>query len=342
MADASTSPSRTDPVFAESHRLEKAHLHRRLHSKSLRNKETQQHRHGTGAKDVVQSAVELRPPVSFDQLLRRDKKDHDSAGTDSGGSLNHHHHHRHNHNLQHTPQRENNESTAQQQTHQADKEKRRVKANDVIRAKERNARREEALRGGLKEVEDLAMSCTRQLDDTFYSILEKASVLRSTVVSLQQLAEECRRMHGSFQGETSRLEAQTRQSASSYDDFNSQEKSIDVLVTKLSTSKLRTEKLNERLEEARRRAEMYEEQGVEQRRARRNRWRIGWVVLLGVVCLLLAIAIVRHQSATHGRHSVRTLFDELGNVIGTPGMTIPKANISPSEDPYLRRLFDEL
>ena len=81
------------------------------------------------------------------------------------------------------------------------------------------------------------MSSTRQLDDTYYAILEKASILRSTVASLQQIADESRKMHSNFQEDTSKLEQDTKQNLESFGNFEQQEKTINDLVNKLQASR---------------------------------------------------------------------------------------------------------
>ena len=332
MAELLPTRSRTDPPAPEQQRTERALIPRRLHASTLRSKgqfdsgnHHQHHHRRHHAKDTVQSAIELKPPITFDHILRRDKKSPDSSRT---GSQN-----------QQLQQLDRNASIQQPEIIQ-----RRVRPEDVAKAKRDNAKREEDLRESLRNVEEVGMSSTRQLDDTYYAILEKASILRSTVSSLQQLADESRRLHSSFQEDTNKLERDTKQNLDSFGNFNQQERTINKLVSKLQDSKGRTDQLNDRLESARLRIEGYEEREIVKQAKRRQRWHITWGTLLGVFTLIVAILLARnrravgHQLDTVGEHLVR-LGDIAEDVVAPLSARLKSP---PSEDPYLRSLFDEL
>lgn len=149
-----------------------------------------------------------------------------------------------------------------------------VRPEDVDKAKKENERREEELRTSLKNVEDIGMNSTRQLDETYYAILEKASNLHATVASLQQLANESKAMHTSFEEDTSNLEKETKENLDSFGNFDQQEKAINDLVSKLQASKGTTDNLNDRLESARLRVEAYEASENAKQSKRRTRLRI--------------------------------------------------------------------
>lgn len=324
--------SRTDPPTQRPER-EKSHLHRRLHANTITGKgsHSSSHRHRDKAKDTVSSAIDLRPPISFDSFLRRDKKSPDSSRRGSAGQQ---------------QQRELNEWRAKQQA-QAEKEARRsVRPEHVEKAKALNARREEELRQSLKEVEEVGMSSTRQLDDTYYAVLEKASILRSTVASLQQLAEEAKRMHTHFQEDAETLERETRENIEGFGNFDEQEKTINELVGKLKGSKSDTDKLNERLEAARNRIEAYEKRENAKRSKRRKQWNATWGTLVGVLVLLVAVLLLKHhRHVAYQLDGVGTRLAQAGDVVESAASHLPaklRPTPSPSEDPYLRKLFDEL
>ncbi|KAK5130909.1 hypothetical protein LTR08_001573 [Meristemomyces frigidus] len=328
LATIAPARSNTDPP-AQHPAREKSHLHKRLHSNTITGKHSSSRRHR--AKDTVQSAIDLRPPISFDQLLRREKKSPDSSRRGSGGQQ---------------QQRDIAEWRAQQQTQAERESRRRVRPEDVEKAKADNVKREEELRQSLKEVEEVGMSSTRQLDDTYYGILEKASILRSTVASLQQLAEESRRMHPHFREDAEGMEKETRQSIEGFGNFDEQEKAINELVGELKVSKADTEMLNERLEAARNRIEAYEKRELAKRVKRRNQWNATWGTLVGILLLVIVIVLLRN------RRDVARQLDGVGRKLGQAGemagsvvlhlSTDLKPAPRPSEDPYLQNLFDEL
>ncbi|CAK1355745.1 unnamed protein product [Cercospora beticola] len=304
--------SRTDPPD------ERTHLHRRLHSSSLRNRAFtggEKHGYRHAAKETVQSAMDLKPPISFDSLLRRDKK-----GAESGrhGGSKHSHQHRAS-----QQQRDVDEWTRQQA--QLAK-KREVRPEDIEKAKKENEKREKVLRDDLALVEDVAMSSTRQLDDTYYAILEKASLLRSTVSSLQQLAEESQSMHAKFKQESAQLEQNTKTTFDSFAEFEPQEKTINGLVDQLQESKQRTDRLNDRLEAARHRMEAYEAREKQNRRTSRQRWSAVWIVLAGLIVLLIALLLARNR----------------GTPSSNPISAVVKLKPKLERDPILDKIFEDL
>lgn len=326
--------SRTDPPAA-AHDHEKSHLHRRLHSNSLRNRAFtagREHGYRHAAKETVQSAMELKPPISFDTLLRRDKKTSDS------------HRHKENQTRQtEQQQHEVNEWTVQQAKLA---EERRLLPEQIEKAKKDNVRREAELRDSLKNVEDVAMTSTRQLDDTYYAILEKASLLRSTVQSIQQLAEESRKMHSSFDDEREQLEQDTKKSLEAFGNFDVQESTINQLVEQLKVSKDRTNQLNDRLLAARNRVAAYEEREKQKRKTNRQRWGVIWAVLAAVLALVIAVMVAKNSTKVGSYpHKVAKALDNLGHEvmeIASPvaAMLVPTA--SQSHDSVLGRMFDEL
>ena len=223
--------------------------------------------------------------------------------------------------------------------------RREIRPEDVDKARKENARREEQLRESLKNVEEVGMSSTRQLDDTYYAILEKASILRSTVASIQQLADESRKMHASFQEDTAKIERETKQNLTSYGNFEQQEKRINKLVSHLQDSRGRTNKLNDRLESARLRVEAFEQQEDARQAKRRVRLHVLWTTTLAVFVLIMAIVLAKNRRAV-GRQvgSVTEQLVKLGDiaedVVVMPLSSMLRAR--PSEDPYLKKLFDEL
>ncbi|KAF2214894.1 hypothetical protein CERZMDRAFT_36897 [Cercospora zeae-maydis SCOH1-5] len=304
--------SRTDPPD------ERTHLHRRLHSSSLRNRAFtggEKHGYRHAAKETVQSTMDLKPPISFDSLLRRDKK-----GAESGrhGGSKHSHQHRTS-----QQQRDLDEWTRQQAELAV---KRQIRPEDIEKAKRGNEKREKVLRDDLAAVEDVAMSSTRQLDDTYYAILEKMSLLRNTVSSLQQLAEESRSMHEKFKQDSDQLEQNSKTTFDSFSEFKPQEKTITGLVDQLQESKKRTDRLNERLEAARNRMEAYEAREKQNRRTSRQRWSAIWLVLAGLLVLFVGLLLAKHR----------------GTASSNPIIAVVKPKAKLDQDPILEKLFEDL
>nr|POF26141.1 hypothetical protein CFP56_22289 [Quercus suber] len=313
----------------EPQRHEKHSLHRRLHSNTITSR-ARAHSTRHHVKDaVVHSAAELRPPISFDHILRRDKKSPDSSRRGSGSAA-------------HKGDQQRHVNIQQQSTGQ---EAKAVKPADVMEARKHNEKREAELRRQLQSVEELAMDSTRQLDDTHYTILEKASALRSMVEGLRRLAEEARSTYRMLDTESTELAQNTQTSLDAFGDFSQQERNIDELVTKLKSSKATTERLKERLEAARHRVEAYEKREIQKEKKRKKQWQVTWGTLVGIVLLLVLVVVLRN------REDLAYELDGVGKGLATAGDVLmegiasPVSELimpSPSEDLRLRRLFDEL
>lgn len=315
--------SGTDPAATEA-KSERKHHTRRLRATSFRNKaqhDENHHRHRRHAKDVVQSAVETRPPITFDSLLRRDRRSPSPAKRQAS-------------NEQQQPNMPAQEQVVAEP----------VTARDVEKARKENKEREEELRRSLKNVEDVAMSSTRELDETYYSILEKASMLRSTVQSLQQLAEESKKMQSTFEEDTQKLEKETNDNLASFNNFEQQEQTINKLVSRLQDSRTKTDHLNERLESARHRVEAFEQRENEKEANRRMRWHFIWGTLAVIVVLVASILVARNRRAVGLQmNDVGQRLAKMGDAVEEVASPLKsKLSPSPSEDPYLHKLFDEL
>ncbi|KAK4560791.1 hypothetical protein LTR86_005370 [Recurvomyces mirabilis] len=362
MTTTTTAPTRSQTNPPEQ-KHERSHLHRRLHSNTITGRVPHVHRRNkSSGKESLLSATELRPPISFDGLLGRDKEKGRKGigeGLRESGlvgrreqvlSLQERAQGYGRRSREYEREREDEELREQRRRgEEARLEKEKVKgvrvtAADVARAKTQNLARGEELRNSLKQVEELGMSSTRRLDDTYYSILEKASVLRSTVAGLKRLVEGARAMHKQFDEDTAELETGTKETLDGFGGFEPQEEGIQRLVERLRRSKERTEELDRRLEGARGRVEVFERRDQEGREQRRQRWRVGWGCLVGVVVLVFVVLILRNRTVLLGEFEGVGL--TVGEVMGRVGEEVgglpARARASPSEDPYLRKLFDEL
>lgn len=308
-------------------------LSKKLHAHSIRSRAalpgTSSHGHKShrsvrhAAKDTVQSAIDIKPPVTFDSILRRgDKRSPDSSRR---GSAN--------------PQGQDWDFAQQQ----AEAERRRVKPEDVRKLRSENEKSEKELLGALKRVEELGMQSTRQLDDTYYGILEKAENMRNTLAEMQRLADESRSSREKFEQDAQELKAETEKSMDSFGEFKTQEETIDGYVSRLADSKAKTEGLNERLEAARKRVEAYEKRYRETRAKSRQRWNITWGSLAATLVVLVALLIARHYRHIGHQLSGGTTVIAMGDAVDKIASPVTeKLMSSPSEDPLLRDMFEEV
>lgn len=107
------------------------------------------------------------------------------------------------------------------------------------------------LRESLQALSDQSMKTTRQLDDVYYSILEKLSVLQSTISNLQDLSSMTKDLHKEFQSETDTFEAEMREQIDAFGGFEDPKKKIGDFEARVKTSKAKADELSARLESAR-------------------------------------------------------------------------------------------
>jgi hypothetical protein len=112
-----------------------------------------------------------------------------------------------------------------------------------------------ALRSSLQNLSDQSLKTSRQLDDTYYSILEKLTVLRQTIGSLQELSGLTKELHDSFLEDTKELADDIRGQFKAFNGFGEQERHIGELTERIKVGKERADALNIRLAEARTRVE---------------------------------------------------------------------------------------
>ncbi|KAK5117699.1 hypothetical protein LTR62_005122 [Meristemomyces frigidus] len=346
LAGITPARSQTNPTSTQKH--ERSHFHRRLHSNTITGRVPHVHRrHRSDGKEALRTptsatAAEFRSGMGgFDgPLSRRERKEGGGVGSKTF--------------LQ---QQEKEERERRQRAKEWEAQRLRtevkatevetVKATEVEKVKAANETRELQLRKALQSVEDLGMTATRQLDDTYYSILEKTSLLSSTCASLVELAQECRRLSASFSRDAGTLEQGTRDSISAFAGFEAQGNVVEAFVERLRESKDATAALDSRLEAARGRIEAFERRDRGAREGRRRRWRVVWCAGFAALVLVIGVLVLRNRGRVGGVgrdvDAVEVGLGEVwGEVVEGLGGGLQMARGRGSEDPRLGELFDEL
>lgn len=292
------------------------HSHRHRHS----------HSHRKAAKETVHSAFELRPPISFDHLLRRDRKTPNASRRNSGTA---------------SGSKDVERWTIAQQ--QADASRRRaLQPEQMEKVRRENEKSEKELREGLQRLEERGMQSTRRLDETYYMLLEKAATLRQTVAAMQDLVRESQAARDRFQSQSADLQREAESGLSGFDDFADQEKTVQSFVDRLDGSKSRTQRLNDRLAVAMKGVEAYERKLRAAQAKRRKQLGFTWASVLAIVVLIFALLVARHHKELeveldgYGRR-IRQAGDMVDDVASP---LVAKLSPSPSENPYLHDLFD--
>jgi predicted RNase H-like nuclease (RuvC/YqgF family) len=106
------------------------------------------------------------------------------------------------------------------------------------------------LRTALKSLSDQSLKTSRHLDDTYYTILEKASLLRQTIGSLQELSGLTRELHENFESDTTELVDDVQGQFDNFENFDTQQQQIIGLEDRIHEGKQKADSLTDRLAKA--------------------------------------------------------------------------------------------
>jgi chromosome segregation ATPase len=107
------------------------------------------------------------------------------------------------------------------------------------------------------------MDSTRKLDDIYYNILERLAGLQSTISSLQELSGHTKELRQNFDKEAEEVQNDITEQVDSFGGFEGQRSRINSLQSRIKESKSTTGSLTERLEAARDRVQVLENQEAE-------------------------------------------------------------------------------
>jgi len=111
------------------------------------------------------------------------------------------------------------------------------------------------LRAALQTLSDQSLKTSRRLDDTYYSILEKVSVLRQTIGTLQELSGLTRELHENFESDTTELVEDVTGQVEAFDGFKTQQEQVISLEERIKAGKQRADALTARLDRAKERVD---------------------------------------------------------------------------------------
>ncbi|KAF2035681.1 hypothetical protein EK21DRAFT_96343 [Setomelanomma holmii] len=328
----------------------KSHRHHHHHS----SRHDREHRHSSSrrhAKEVVQSAIQLQPPTSFGDLLKQARGSKDT-----------------------TPSHSRKGSVAQGADGSLDERQNRdvgitipprrpIRAEDVELERKRVEARERNLRNALKSLSDQSLRTSRRLDDTYYSVLEKVSVLRQTIGSLQELSSLTKELHENFESDTKELVDDVQGQYESFEDFESQQQQIVVLEQRIKAGKEMAESLTDRLARAKERVDARAQTESEWQAKNNRRMRMFWSTLGFITAVIIALILFHHFKPIHASHDPKATLDfaSRAQIMEAPIPDIAKEAIigvsasntepkpvltnvvsSPVEDDKRLRTFDEL
>lgn len=205
------------------------------------------------------------------------------------------------------------------------------------------------------------MSTTRKLDDIYYSILEKASTLQSTISNLQDLSSLTKQLRHDFDDSAGNLKDDVQEQINGFGGFNVQKERIDGLEGRVERSREKADKLSERLRAAQERIGLLESREGEWQTTVNRRFTIFWSVLGAVAALIIAASIFNATNSAAGQaamNATKTNTSSIGPSSAIPlsvrailesekqfethSKTLPTFAASELEEDPRLRIFDEL
>ncbi|KXH41534.1 hypothetical protein CSIM01_13246 [Colletotrichum simmondsii] len=161
----------------------------------------------------------------------------------------------------------------------------------LVEEKGRTANRVAGLKNSLVELSGFSTATTRRLDETYYSVLEKKSMLQNTISAIRELTEASRQMTGELVSEADEMARDVAGQLDTFGQFGEQESRIKTLQGRIESGRTRIEGLSGRVDLVRRRIEGWERADREWQEKTRKRLRAVWIVTSVVFAVLILLFV---------------------------------------------------
>lgn len=166
-----------------------------------------------------------------------------------------------------------------------------VKEGDVDEEKNKAVLMAAELRNTLMDLNAHSNNTTRRLDGTYYSVLEKVSILQSTITSLKELAAMARQLNEEFKAESEEVAGEFQTQLDSFDNFEEQQKKVAYLAGRVNQGRDKIKELGGRVELVRQRVTSWELAEQEWQENTRKRLRILWILMAIIIAALFAVMV---------------------------------------------------
>jgi hypothetical protein len=151
------------------------------------------------------------------------------------------------------------------------------------------------------ELNTLSNNTTRRLDNTYYSVLEKLSLLNNTIASLKELATLTRELNDEFTNESHQVVEEIETQLHGFDNFQVQEQKIVELEQRIEAGRQKTQFLGHRVEAVKDRIERWEKIEGEWQQRTRKTLKILWAVTAFIFVLIVGLVAFQYTpSRTQG------------------------------------------
>jgi predicted nuclease with TOPRIM domain len=201
---------------------------------------------------------------------------------------------------------------------------------------------------------------TRRLDETYYAVLEKLSLLQNTLVAIRELAGMSQEEKEVFRSDSQSLVTEIDAQLDTFSQFDEQQERIESLRERIVTGRDRVSKLSGRLDVVRERVESWEKADRRWQEKTRRRLKVIWIITLVVTITFISIfvgaqyvrdpAVVLSESASkmQREHSTRIANMKGNSKTSAPVSEAVKAAMNRSRggkkavDGEILRALDEL
>jgi hypothetical protein len=194
----------------------------------------------------------------------------------------------------------------------------------------------------------LSHNTASRLDNTYYNVLEKLSILHSTIASLKELATLTRQLNDDFIKESSEVVKDVETLLDGFDDFHPQERKIEDLEHRIESGREKTHVLGDRVELVKQKIERWERVESEWQQRTRKRLKFLWAITATALLILVGLVAFQYTPArTHGPGTLRGFnvsnitvnVTELEDILGNKTRSLKRTANDALEK--LRRLPDE-
>ncbi|KAF2847897.1 hypothetical protein T440DRAFT_470706 [Plenodomus tracheiphilus IPT5] len=286
----------SDPEKRPQQHKHKSHHH---HHRDRDRDREDRHRHSSSkrqaAKEAVQSAIQ--PPTSFGDLLRQARGSKDSSPSHSRkGSV--------------APRQDRKRSSIDVGDGGISiPPKQPLRPEDVEKEGLRVQTRERDLRTALQSLSDQSLKTSRRLDDTYYSILEKVTVLRQTIGTLQELSGLTRELQVNFEADTKELVKDVSGQVDAFNGFQSSQRQVSALEERIKAGKQKADNLTARLTRAKERVDARAKSEAQWQATNTHRLRLFWGILGSIVAVIVALVFFHQLKPIHANEHPHTALD---------------------------------
>ncbi|EOA86351.1 uncharacterized protein SETTUDRAFT_47405 [Exserohilum turcica Et28A] len=283
--------------------VKKSHSHKHKSSRHHHDGRDSHHRHGSSrrhaAKEAVQSAIQIQPPASFGDLLRQARGSRDTSPSHSRG-----------HSV--APRQTDGSASGKEENALGITipPRRPLRQADVELEARRVRIRQRDIRTALQSLSDQSLKTSRRLDDTYYSILERISVLRQTIGTLHELSSLTRELHENFEADTAELVDDVSGQVEAFDNFKTQQQQVSSLEERIKAGKEKADALTARLEQAKEHVDARAKSEAEWQARNTHCMRIFWIAVGFVITLFFVFVLFHpHEPAHDGAEQFKPKLD---------------------------------